>query len=181
MKFIPLPLEGAYLIDLEKKEDPRGFFARFFCKNEYASHGLDSTIVQINTSFSLKRGTLRGLHYQIFPKAETKVIRCIRGALWDVIVDLRPESNTFLCHYSCELNEENRRMLFVPKGFAHGFLTLMDNTEAFYLVGEFYAPEYERGIRYNDPALNIPWPFEPLVISEKDKSYPDFDRHRALQ
>src|SRR5579884_2590516 len=104
MKFVPLPLDGAYLIDLEKKEDPRGFFARFFCKNEYTRHGLDPTIVQINTSFSLKRGTLRGLHYQIFPKAETKVIRCIRGALWDVIVDLRPVSKTFLCHYSCELN-----------------------------------------------------------------------------
>ncbi|QSR86376.1 dTDP-4-dehydrorhamnose 3,5-epimerase [Candidatus Methylacidiphilum infernorum] len=181
MKFTPLPLAGAFLIDLEKKEDPRGFFARVFCRKEYEAHGLDPDIAQINTSLSLKRGTLRGLHYQVFPKAETKVIRCLRGALWDVIVDLRPESKTYLCHYGCELNEENRRMVYVPRGFAHGFLTLADNTEAFYLVGEFYSPEHERGIRYNDPALNISWPFEPLVISEKDRNYPDWNKEKAVE
>lgn len=175
MKFIETPLKGAYLIELEKRGDDRGFFARFFCINEFDRAGLRRDVVQINNSISRDKGTLRGLHYQLAPKAEDKIVRCIRGSLLDVIVDLRPESPTFLQHFQVELSAENRTSLFVPKGFAHGFITLEDNTEAFYLVTEFYAPDRERGLRYNDPKLGIKWPMAPVVISDKDNKWPDFN------
>jgi dTDP-4-dehydrorhamnose 3,5-epimerase len=175
MKFNPTPLQGAYTIDLEKREDDRGFFARLFCVNEYDQHGLDRNIVQINNSLSKDKGTLRGIHYQLAPKAETKIVRCIKGSLYDVIVDLRPDSLTFLKWFGAELSAENRTMMFVPKGFGHAFITLEENTEAFYMVTEFYAPEHERGIRWNDPKINIQWPIEPVVISDKDQNHRDFD------
>lgn len=175
MIFNETPLKGAYTIELNKKGDERGFFARLFCINEYDTLGLDNNIVQINNSLSATKGTLRGMHYQLAPKAETKIVRCIRGALYDVILDLRKDSPTFGKWYSVELSAENRRMMYVPKGFAHGFLTLVDNTEAFYLVTEFYAPDSERGVRWNDPKFNLKWPFEPLVISDKDRNQRDFD------
>ena len=175
MKFSELPLKGAYLIELEKRGDDRGFFARAFCKNEFEDHGLNNEIGQINNSLSKDKGTLRGMHYQLNPKAEDKMVRCISGSLYDVIIDLRTDSETFKQWYGTELNSENRNMLFVPKGFAHGFITLAENTEAFYLVTEFYSPKHERGIRYNDPTFNIKWPIEPVVISEKDKNHPDFN------
>ncbi len=175
MIFTETPLKGAYVIELKKMGDDRGFFARFFCKNEFADHGLNNEIVQINNSLSADKGTLRGMHYQLVPKAEDKVVRCINGSLYDVIIDIREDSDTFKQWFGIELSAENRKMLFVPKGFAHGFLTLKENTEAFYLVTEFYGPEYERGIRWNDPEFNIQWPIEPCIISEKDQKHPDFD------
>ena len=162
-------------MDLERRGDDRGWFARYFCQNEYDQHHLCRNIVQANNSFSKIKGTLRGMHYQLAPKAEDKMVRCLRGALLDVIVDLRQDSPTFLQHFAIELNAENRTMLFVPKGFAHGFLTLTEDTEALYLVTEFYSPQHERGLRYNDPKLGIRWPFEPAVVSDKDRKHPDFN------
>lgn len=175
MLFTKTPLPGAYLIDLEKRGDDRGFFARAYCQMEFAGNGLIQHFCQVNNSLSAERGTLRGLHYQLSPRAETKVVRCIRGALYDQIIDLRKDSPTFGKSFGVELTAENRRMLYVPKGFAHGFLTLTDNTEAFYFVDEFYAPQYERCIRYNDPKFNLQWPEPPQVISDKDRSQADFD------
>lgn len=175
MIFNSTPLTGAYLIDLEKKGDDRGFFARFFCRNEFGDKNLATEFVQINNSLSAKEGTLRGMHYQLAPSAEVKVVRCIRGALYDVILDLRPDSPTFGRSFGAELTAENRRMMYVPQGFAHGLLTLVPDTEAFYLVNNFYAPNLERGVRYNDPRFSIEWPMEPKEISEKDRSWPDFD------
>ena len=180
MKFIPTGLEGAYVIELEKREDDRGFFARAFCVNEFKAAGLDSAIVQINNSLSVHKGTLRGMHYQLAPKAEVKIVRCIRGSLYDVIVDLRKDSPTYLKSFGAELSAENRKTMYVPKGFAHGFITLEDNTEAFYLVTEFYAPDRERGIKYNDPSLNIKWPITPTVVSDKDLKHPDFNEEYHL-
>jgi dTDP-4-dehydrorhamnose 3,5-epimerase len=171
MKFIKTNLRDAYLIDLEKREDERGFFARFFCKKEFNSNNLDNEIVQINNSFSVNRGTFRGLHFQKSPMSEDKIIRCVSGSLLDIIVDIRPESNTYLQHFKVELSASNRLALFVPKGFAHGFLTLMDNTEAFYLTTQFYSPEFESGLRYDDPKLNIELPFDPICITEKDRNW----------
>lgn len=175
MLFSETPLRGAHVIELEKRGDERGFFARLFCQEEFASHGLATRIVQANNSASAHRGTLRGFHYQLAPKAEAKLVRCIRGALHDVIIDLRRDSPTFGRHFGAELTSENRRMLYVPKGFAHAFLTLEDATEVIYLVDEFYSPDRERGIRWNDPKFGIQWPIEPVVISEKDRSYPNFE------
>jgi len=176
MIFHETPLKGAHTIELDKKGDDRGFFARFFCINEYDSMNLDGNIVQINNSLSAQKGTLRGMHYQLAPKAETKIVRCIRGALYDVILDLRLNSPTFGKWYGTELTaEKNRIMMYVPKGFAHGFMTLEDDTEALYLVTEYYSPEQERGIRFQDPRFKIEWPFEPIVVSDKDKNWRDFD------
>lgn len=175
MDFTETPLKGAYLIDLNRLGDERGFFARTFCTREFADVGLVTQFVQVNNSLSALQGTLRGMHYQLAPHAETKIVRCIRGALYDVIVDLRPESATFKQHFGVELTAENRQMLYVPKGFAHGFVTLEDDTEAFYFVDEFYAPDAERGVRWNDPAFAIDWPIEPLEISDKDARHGDFD------
>lgn len=183
MLFTPTPLDGAYLIDLEKRGDDRGFFARLFCVNEFRQNGLVTDFVQVNNSLSGQIGTLRGMHYQLAPKAETKVVRCIRGAMWDCILDLRPDSPTFGSWFGAELSAENRRMMYVPKGFGHGFVSLTENAEAFYFVDEFYAPQYERGVRWNDPAFKIKWPVTPQVISEKDRNHPDFspDYHLAAE
>jgi dTDP-4-dehydrorhamnose 3,5-epimerase len=175
MIFTPTPLSGAYLIELDKKSDDRGFFARAFCEREFQEHDLTDHFCQVNNSLSAQKGTLRGMHYQLAPKAETKVIRCIRGAMYDVILDLRLGSPTFGKSFGAELTPENRRMMYVPKGFGHGFITLTDDTELFYFVDEFYAPEYERGVRYNDPAFDLRWPIVPSVISDKDRNHRDFD------
>ena len=175
MKFIPTPLPGAFTIELERRHDARGFFARAFCVEEFARHGLRHAIVQINDSLSRERGTLRGMHYQLPPCAEDKIVRCIRGALFDALIDVRPDSPTFGQTFTVELTAENRAMMVVPKGCAHGFLTLVEDTEAFYLTTQAYAPQSERGIRWNDPRFRIAWPFEPRVISDKDRGFPDFD------
>jgi dTDP-4-dehydrorhamnose 3,5-epimerase len=181
MQFFESPLAGAYVIELEKREDDRGFFARAFCRNEFAENGLSTSFVQVNDSLAVEKGTLRGMHYQLAPKGETKLVRCIRGALHDVIIDLRDGSETFGKHFSVELTAENRKMLYVPKGFAHGFITLCENTEAFYFVDEFYAPEFERGVRWDDPTFSISWPLEPAVLSEKDQAHADFDPSTHLK
>jgi dTDP-4-dehydrorhamnose 3,5-epimerase len=175
MIFTPTPLAGAYLIDLEKKADDRGFFARFFCAKEFAEHNLVGKFYQVNNSFSVHKGTLRGMHYQIAPKAETKLIRCISGSFYDMILDLRDGSPTFGQSFGAELSAENRRMMYLPKGFAHGTLTLTDDTEMMYLVDEFFSPAYERIIRYNDPKFMLQWPAAPTVMSDKDKNQADFD------
>jgi dTDP-4-dehydrorhamnose 3,5-epimerase len=175
MIFTETPIPGAFLIDLEKRGDDRGFFARGFCEKEFAAHRLATRFVQVNNSLSAQRGTLRGMHYQLAPRAETKLVRCIRGALYDLILDLRPGSATFGQSFGAELTAENRRMMYVPKGFAHGFITLAEDTEAFYFVDEFYAPEHERGVRWNDPEFNLRWPIAPIVLSDKDANQRDFD------
>jgi len=175
MIFSETTLKGAYLIDLDKRGDDRGFFARVFCRSEFDKLSLCSDFVQVNNSLSAAVGTLRGMHYQLPPRAETKLVRCIRGALWDVILDLREGAPTFGQWFGAELSTENRRMMYVPKGFAHGFITLTQNSEVFYFVDEFYAPGYERGIRWNDAEFRIGWPIEPVVISDKDRSHRDFD------
>jgi dTDP-4-dehydrorhamnose 3,5-epimerase len=180
MRFEETPLPGAFLIDLEKRGDDRGFFARAYCEKEFQQHDLPSHFCQVNNSSSAQKGTLRGMHYQLAPKAESKLVRCIKGALYDVILDLRPESPTFGQSFGAELSAENRRMMFVPKGFAHGFITLADDTEAFYFVDEFYAPEYERGVRWNDERFQIEWPLSPTVLSDKDAKWRDFDERWHL-
>ena len=175
MLFQETPLAGAYIVELEKRGDDRGFFARVFCRNEFRDAGLVTEFVQVNNSLSAQQGTLRGMHYQLAPHAETKVVRCIRGSLWDCILDLRPESPTFGKWFGDTLSTDNRKMMYVPKGFAHGFITLEPNTEALYFVDEFYASESERGIRWNDPKFGVRWPIVPSVISEKDVTARDFD------
>lgn len=175
MLFTETPLGGAYLIELEKKGDDRGFFARVFCEREFGELHLVTKFVQVNNSLSPQKGTLRGMHYQLAPKAETKLVRCVRGVLWDCILDLRPDSSTFGQWYGTELSAENRLMMYLPKGFAHGFITLTDEAEAFYFVDEFYAPEMERGIRWDDPRFGIKWPLPPSVLSDRDRSHPAFD------
>lgn len=172
MRFTRTDLEGAFLLDLERHEDSRGFFARTFCVSEFKLHGLLLEVVQCNVAYSHQKGTLRGLHYQIPPAAEAKLMRCTRGAVYDVIVDLRPESATYLHHIGVKLSEENKRGLFVPPLFGHGYQTLSDQTEVTYLVDESYNAECERGLRYNDPALGIRWPLPVAVISDKDASWP---------
>lgn len=175
MIFTPTKLQGAFIIDLEKRTDDRGFFARTFCQNEFAQNNLETNFVQGNTSLSLKKGTLRGMHFQKAPYGEDKLVKCTKGALYDVIIDLRKNSPTFKQWLGVELTENNHRMLFVPKGFAHGFVTLEDNTEANYLVSQFYTPAADSGVRFNDPAFGIEWPIEITTASEKDKNHPDFD------
>lgn len=174
MLFIQTPLQGAYVVDLEKIQDERGFFARVFCAQEFEQHGLKPVIAQANLSFNHRKGTMRGLHYQLTPAAETKLVRCISGAIWDVIVDMRPDSETYLQHFGVELSTSNRRALYVPEMFAHGYLTLTDGAEVIYSVGELYTPGAERGIRYDDPALGIDWPIKVSVISRKDTSWAPF-------
>lgn len=174
MIFTETKLAGAYIIDLQKHEDHRGFFARTWCMQEFEEHGLVPQAVQRNLSLSKQQGTLRGMHYQVAPYQETKLVQCNRGALYDVIVDLRPDSPAYKQWLGVELTADNYRMLYVPRGFAHGFITLEDNTEASYLVSEFYTPGAEGGIRYNDPTFGIEWPVEVRVISDKDKNWPDF-------
>lgn len=175
MIFHETPLKGAFVIDLEKRGDDRGFFARAFCKNEFAEHHLPTEFVQVNNSLSAELGTLRGMHYQLGDDAETKLVRCIRGALWDCIIDLRPDSPTFAQWFGETLSAENRKMMVCPKGFAHGFITLEPDTEAFYFVDAFYAPGAERGVRWNDPKFGIEWPAAPKVLSDKDANQREFD------
>jgi dTDP-4-dehydrorhamnose 3,5-epimerase len=172
MKFIPTELEGAFILEPERREDARGFFARSFCVKELEAHGLSLSVLQCNVAFTHKKGTLRGLHYQVPPAAETKLMRCTRGSVYDVIVDLRPGSPTYLKHIGVQLTAENRRALFVPALFAHGYQTLTDESEMTYLVNEFYNPSCERGLRYDDPALAIRWPVRLAAISDKDFSWP---------
>ena len=174
MIFTETPLAGAYVIALEPREDERGFFARAFCKNELAEHGLPNEIVQANLSFNHKRGTLRGMHMQAPPHGEDKMVRCIAGVIWDAIVDLRPGSPTYLKWFGVELSAANRLMLYVPKGFAHGYQSLTDGSEVLYMVTQFYTPGAERGLRWNDPAFGIPWPVSDPILSPKDAAAPDF-------
>lgn len=181
MIFSETPLKGAYVIEPEKREDDRGFFARVFCEREFAERNLSSRFVQVNNSLAVTKGTLRGMHYQLAPKAETKLVRCVRGALLDVILDLREGSSSFGEHFTVALTADDRQMLYVPKGFAHGFLTLEPNTEALYFVDEFYAPEQERGIRWDDPRFGIHWPFAPTVLSDKDRAHADFNPNHHLR
>lgn len=174
MIFKETHLKGAFVVELEERQDARGFFARSYCYREFSEHGLNPRVVQCNVSHSASRGTLRGMHFQGTPHQEAKLVRCTSGAIYDVIIDLRKDSTTYLQHFGIRLDAKDRRMLFVPKGFAHGFITLEDNSEVFYQMSEFYAPECAEGIRWDDPALQIRWPLEPIVISERDISYPDF-------
>jgi dTDP-4-dehydrorhamnose 3,5-epimerase len=175
MIFTKTNLVNAYIIEPEKKHDPRGFFARVWCQKEFADHDLISQLVQVNVSYNKKPGTLRGMHYQAKPFQESKLVRCTRGAIYDVIIDLRPSSPTYQQWLGVELTAENYRMLYVPEGFAHGFQTLEGNTEVAYQVSEFYAPQFERGVRYNDPAWGIVWPLDVRVISDKDRDWPDYE------
>jgi dTDP-4-dehydrorhamnose 3,5-epimerase len=172
MIFTETLLPGAFVIDLEPRGDDRGFFARAFCRREFEAHGLKADIAQTNMSFNRRKGTLRGLHFQFPPAAETKLVRCSRGAILDVIVDLRPESPTYLQHVAVELTAENRRALFVPERFAHAYQVLEDDTETTYYVGEFYTPSLESGLRFDDPRLGIAWPLEPAEMSPKDRVWP---------
>lgn len=175
MIFTQTDLEGAFIIDLERIEDDRGFFARAWSRNEFEEHGLETRVAQCNLSFNKRRGTLRGMHLQRPPHAEVKLVRCTRGAIYDVIIDLRKESPSYERWIGVELTEDNGRMLYVPEGFAHGFQTLADDTESFYMVSEFYTPSAEAGVRWDDPAFGIEWPLgEPTEISEKDKNWPDY-------
>ncbi len=176
MIFTETPLAGAYTIALEPREDERGFFARAFCQNELAAHGLETGIAQANMSYNFKRGTLRGMHYQLPPHAEVKMVRCIAGAIYDVIVDLRPGSPTRLKWHGVELSAANRTMLYVPTGFGHGYQSLTDDSEVLYLVTEFYAPGAERGLRWDDPAIGIRWPIPNPILSPKDAIHPDYAR-----
>jgi len=172
MQFKDTEFDEAYVIELEKHGDERGFFARAFCQKEFAARGLASDMVQMNTSYSAERGTLRGLHYQTAPHQEAKLMRCVRGAIYDVIVDVRPESSTFAEWMAVELSAQNRKMVYVPKGFAHGFLTLEDDCEVLYQVSAFYAPDHERGLRYDDPTIGISWPIDVRIVSDKDRQWP---------
>jgi dTDP-4-dehydrorhamnose 3,5-epimerase len=172
MIFTKTELPGAFIIDLEEKPDQRGFFARTFCAQEFADHGLKPTVAQCNLSFNHIKGTLRGMHYQLLPAAETKLVRCTQGAIYDVIVDMRPEFPTYLSHIGLELSAENRRALYVPEMFAHGYQALTDGAEVVYQVGEFYTPGYERGLRYDDPLLEISWPLAATEMSDKDRNWP---------
>lgn len=174
MIFTPTKLAGAYVIELEKREDSRGFFARTFCANEMAEHDLETKIVQTNMSRTMKKGTVRGMHFQTSPHQETKLVRCTRGSIYDVIIDIRPDSPTYKQWFGVELSAQNHSMLFVPRDFAHGFITLEDDCEVMYEVSEFYSPGFEGGIRYNDPTINIEWPIPVLDVSEKDAAHPDF-------
>jgi dTDP-4-dehydrorhamnose 3,5-epimerase len=180
MIFRKIPLKGAFIIELEKNADNRGFFSRTWCQKEFQAHGLNTNIAQCNLSFSAKKGTLRGIHYQIPPFDETRLVRCTRGAIYDVIIDLRPDSATYAQWVYTELTAENYKMLYVPENFAHGFQTLEDNTEITYQVSQFYTPDSERGIRWDDPAFNFKWPIEVQVISDKDKSWPDYEKINSL-
>jgi len=175
MIFKETKLPGAYVIEMQRLEDDRGFFGRSFCRHEFVNRGLNPGVAQCSISFNREAGTLRGMHYQKDPHAEDKVVRCTRGILYDVIIDLRPDSPTFKEWIGLELTEENRLMLYVPKGFAHGFQTLTDNTEALYQMSEFYHPESACGFRWNDPTFGIQWPYgERAILSDRDRNWPDY-------
>ena len=175
MVFKETKLKGAYVVELEPKEDERGFFARSWCQREFQAHGLNSCLVQCNISFNRKKGALRGMHFQNVPHREAKLVRCTMGAVYDVIIDLCPQSPTYKQWTAIELNVANRKMLYIPEGFAHGFQTLEDNTEVFYQMSEFYYPELSLGIRWNDPMFEIRWPLPNPIISKKDMGYSNFE------
>ena len=174
MIFKETSLKGAYIIELEKIEDSRGFFSRVWCKREFEEKGLDSYVAQSNLSFNNQAGTLRGMHFQVSPFEETKLVRCTRGRIYDVIIDMRPESPTYNQWTAFELTEDNYKMLYIPKDFAHGYQTLEHNSEIYYQVSQFYSPGSESGIRHNDPSLNIEWPLDVSAISDKDRNWPDY-------
>jgi dTDP-4-dehydrorhamnose 3,5-epimerase len=182
MIFTETELRDAFLIDLEPRTDDRGFFARVWCRREFEEHGLSTKLVQCNVNYNAMAGTLRGMHFQRQPRAEAKLVRCTRGAIYDVIIDLRPESPTYMRWLGAELTEENRRMLYVPEGFAHGYQTLIAGTEAFYQVSEYYTPEAEGGVRWDDPAFGISWPdAEQRIISAKDQAWPNYQPARVAE
>ncbi len=162
------------MIEVEKREDQRGFFGRTFCREEFEAHGLNSQVVQCNTSFNKRKGTLRGMHFQAVPFAEAKLVRCTSGSIYDVIIDLRPASRTFKQHFAVELSAANQRMLYIPENMAHGFQTLEDDTEVFYQMSQMFSAEHARGVRWNDPAFGIEWPADERIITERDRNYPDF-------
>jgi dTDP-4-dehydrorhamnose 3,5-epimerase len=172
--FKPADLRGAYVIEPERRDDFRGYFTRTFCEKEFASLGLETRIAQCSVSFSQRKGTLRGMHYQLAPFEEVKVVRCVRGAIFDVIIDLRRDSSTFKKHFAVELNERNGNALYIPAGFAHGFQTLTDNAEVFYQMSQYHSEGHARGVRWNDLAFAIFWPDDERTILERDKNYPDF-------
>ena len=174
MIFKPTELPGAYVIEPERYADTRGYFARTFCEKDFSAHGLEIRIAQCSVSFNRKKGTLRGMHYQVSPFEEVKLVRCDRGAIYDVIVDLRRDSPTFKKHFAVQLDTQNGKMLYVPAGFAHGFQTLEDNTEVFYQMSQIYSAEQARGVRWNDRAFGIRWPEDRRTILERDQNYPDF-------
>jgi dTDP-4-dehydrorhamnose 3,5-epimerase len=176
MIFTETKMKGAYQIDLELQRDERGFFARSFCQQKFEAHGLKKIVAQCNVSFNEKKGTLRGMHFQIPPKAEAKLVRCTRGAIYDVIIDLRPGSSSYCSWVAIELTSDNNRMLYIPEGFAHGFQTLENNTEVFYQMFEFYAPDLARGVRWDDPEFRIAWPLPHPIISEKDRAHPFYKK-----
>jgi len=171
MIFTENRLKGAFIVDLQRHQDDRGFFARTYCQREFAEHGLDPTIAQSNIAHNARKGTLRGMHFQFPPAAETKFVRCIRGAILDIIVDVRPESPTYLQHVAVELNAESGRALYIPERFAHGYQVLEDDTQTSYQMGQFYAPDLECGLRYDDPKLALSWPLPVTEISEKDSHW----------
>jgi dTDP-4-dehydrorhamnose 3,5-epimerase len=175
MRFVGTELPGVFAIEPERIEDERGFFARVFCEREFAAHGFATHWVQSSISYNARAHTLRGMHFQTGPHAEIKLIRCTRGAIHDVLIDLRPDSPAYLRHVAVELTEANRNLLYVPEGIAHGFLTLAPETEVFYQMSAFYAPESARGVRWDDPAFGIAWPAAPDAICERDATYPDFE------
>lgn len=174
MTFEGTPLSGAFVIHPDRFDDERGYFARLFCTEEFIAHGLNASIAQSHASWNRLRGTLRGMHWQEVPHAEVKLVRCTMGALYDVIVDLRPDSPTFKQHFGVELTARNGLLLYIPEGFAHGYLTLEDSTEVAYQISTVYAPDFARGARYNDPAFGIVWPLPISMIAERDRTYPDF-------
>jgi dTDP-4-dehydrorhamnose 3,5-epimerase len=172
--FAETNLQGAFVIEPEVHEDHRGFFARTFCRREFEAHGLNTNVVQCNISFNKRRGSLRGMHFQASPYSEAKLVRCTAGSIHDVIIDLRPSSSTFKKHFGVELSARNRKMLYIPEEFAHGFQTLEDDTEVFYQMSQFYSAEHSRGVRWDDPAFGISWPSGERIIIERDRTYPDF-------
>jgi len=175
MKFTETRLKGAYIVEIDKIEDDRGFFGRSWCAKEFEDEGLKGAICQINTSYSKSKGTIRGMHYQVDPYQETKIIRCTRGCIYDVIIDLRPDSKTFKQWLGTTLSADSYKMIYVPENFAHGYLTVEDNTEVYYAVTQFYTPSAERGLRFDDPAFSIDWPIPVAIYSEKDLSHSAFD------
>jgi len=180
MTFLETPLNGAFVVDLEPKADERGFFVRVWCEEEFAAHGLDATIAQASLSYNQCRGTLRGLHYRVAPHAESKIVRCIRGAIYDVVVDLRPGSASYCQWFSVELTSDNRKSIYIPEGCAHGFQTLEDDTEVLYLMSKRYAPKAERGLRWDDRAIGITWPdVKTRIMSERDRNWPLLQRSTA--
>jgi len=177
MIFNETPLKGAYVIDIEKNEDSRGFFARTWCEREFKDHNLSVQSAQFSISFNSKKGTLRGMHFQIPPYEEVKIVRCTMGAIYDVIIDIRKSSPTYKKYFGIELSAQNRKMFYIPEGFAHGFITLEDNTEIFYQISNFYEPQAARSIKWDDPEFHIEWPMKPVVISERDKNIPAFNEN----